>query len=499
MIWETVVTTRSSGGRVHIAPMGIRESAEGRVVLAPFRPSTTLENVLATRVAVVNFTDDVRVIAGCLTGRPDWPTVACERVECVRLDGALAHRELALARIDDDGERPRLHCAVVFAGNHRPFRGFNRAQAAVVEAAILVSRLHMLPGREDRRRDEVPARSRREDRRTGGARGVVVARRAHRGVPRRGDAMTRLLASVRDGEEAADCARRRRRDHRLQGPGPRRARRAAAGGDRARHRRTSPAAPRRARPPATGRSNPARSSRRRPGSAPPASTTSSSASCPALPCRRASASCGASRAEFRLVAVFFADRGVPFARARVAARGRVRRRDDRYRGENGRRAAASPRRRGAHPLRRLAREAGLDDRARRLAPPGGHPPARAHRAGSARFRGALCAEGRSSVLSAERTRLVRDAVDAALLATGEKPMPKASLSWHRGALKGVPPRIVKISLAEPSSARNAAAAPETTCHGRPAPATNPGNDGSTIPAAARAAHRPRSPRAPGTT
>jgi hypothetical protein len=28
---------------------------------------------------------------------------------------------------------------------HAPFRGFNRAQAAVVEAAILVSRLHMLP------------------------------------------------------------------------------------------------------------------------------------------------------------------------------------------------------------------------------------------------------------------------------------------------------------------------------------------------------------------
>jgi len=145
MIWETVVTTRSSRGRVHIAPMGIRESKEGRVVLAPFRPSTTLDNVLATRVAAVNFTDDVRVIAGCLTGRPDWPTRACERVDCVRLDGALAHRELALARIDEDGERPRLHCDVVFAANHRPFRGFNRAQAAVVEGAILVSRLHMLP------------------------------------------------------------------------------------------------------------------------------------------------------------------------------------------------------------------------------------------------------------------------------------------------------------------------------------------------------------------
>ena len=145
MIWETVVTTCSSGGQAHIAPMGIRESEEGRVILAPFRPSTTLQNVLATRVAVVNFTDDVRVIAGCLTGRADWPTRACERVECVRLEGALAHRELALARIDEDEQRPRLHCDIVFAANHRPFRGFNRAQAAVVEASILVSRLHLLP------------------------------------------------------------------------------------------------------------------------------------------------------------------------------------------------------------------------------------------------------------------------------------------------------------------------------------------------------------------
>jgi len=145
VIWETVITTRSSAGRVHIAPMGIRESAEGRVILAPFRPSTTLENVLATRVAVVNLTDDVRVIAGCLTGRATWPTRPCERIECVRLENPLAHRELALATIEADDQRPRLHCDVVFAANHRPFRGLNRAQAAVVEAAILVSRLHMLP------------------------------------------------------------------------------------------------------------------------------------------------------------------------------------------------------------------------------------------------------------------------------------------------------------------------------------------------------------------
>jgi len=145
MIWETIVTTRSSAGQLHVAPMGIRESEEGRIVLAPFRPSTTLKNILATRVAAVNFTDDVRVFAGCFTGRRDWPTRPCERIECAWLDSALAHRELTLARVEEDPERPRLHCDIVLAATHRPFRGFNRAQAAVIEAAILVSRLHMLP------------------------------------------------------------------------------------------------------------------------------------------------------------------------------------------------------------------------------------------------------------------------------------------------------------------------------------------------------------------
>jgi len=144
MIWETIVTTVSGAGSVHIAPMGVRES-DGRVLLSPFRPSTTLDNLLSTRCAAVNLTDDVRVFAGCLTGRRDWPTLRCQSVDCQRLGGALAHRELRLAHVEDDDQRPQLHCDVVFEQSHRPFRGFNRAQAAVIEAAILVSRLHLLP------------------------------------------------------------------------------------------------------------------------------------------------------------------------------------------------------------------------------------------------------------------------------------------------------------------------------------------------------------------
>ncbi|SAK69498.1 hypothetical protein AWB77_02852 [Caballeronia fortuita] len=145
MIYETIVTTADRDGRPHIAPMGVRFE-EGFAILAPFRPSATLDNVIATKSAVVNLTTDVRIFAGCVTGiAHDWPTLAADIVPSVRLAAPLAHIELRLAEIVDDQTRPTLRMACVHRATHAPFAGFNRAQAAVVEGAILVSRLFMLP------------------------------------------------------------------------------------------------------------------------------------------------------------------------------------------------------------------------------------------------------------------------------------------------------------------------------------------------------------------
>jgi len=144
VILETVVTTRDESGRDHIAPMGIREQ-DGFIVLSPFRPSATLEHVVREKCAVVNYTDDVRIFAGCLTGRYDWPTVPVNHLPCRRLAASLAHSEVKLERVEDDATRPRLYCRELARETHGAFRGFNRAQAAVIEAAILVSRLNMLP------------------------------------------------------------------------------------------------------------------------------------------------------------------------------------------------------------------------------------------------------------------------------------------------------------------------------------------------------------------
>lgn len=144
MIQETIVTTQDNNGKAHIAPMGIH-ILEQEYLILPFRPSTTLDNILQGKTAVLNFTDDVRIFAGCLTGRRDWPLQPAKKVEGQYLSNTLAHTELELVRIEEDEIRPRLFCKAVHNEIHAPFRGFNRAQYSVLEAAILISRLHMLP------------------------------------------------------------------------------------------------------------------------------------------------------------------------------------------------------------------------------------------------------------------------------------------------------------------------------------------------------------------
>ena len=156
-IYETVITTQDATGRAHVAPMGVRYRplADGSpgVVLMPFKPSTTHDNIVATGHAVLNIVSDTRVFATCVTGRRDAAVLqllplappllsafAGQRLAC-----ALRHLQLRLATRQDDPQRPLLHMAVLAQAEHAPFIGLNRAQAAVVEGAVLVSRLHLLP------------------------------------------------------------------------------------------------------------------------------------------------------------------------------------------------------------------------------------------------------------------------------------------------------------------------------------------------------------------
>jgi hypothetical protein len=143
-IVETIVTTTNAQGEAHIAPLGLIAEGE-HWIIAPFRPSRTLDNLREVPFAVASHTDDVRVFAGCLTGRRSWPTRPAAKVAGVVLQGAVSHWELAVDRVIEDEVRPRFSCRIVHAESHKPWSGFNRAQGAVLECAVLVSRLGMLP------------------------------------------------------------------------------------------------------------------------------------------------------------------------------------------------------------------------------------------------------------------------------------------------------------------------------------------------------------------
>jgi hypothetical protein len=143
MIREVVVTTVDRAGKPHLAPLGLIEDGAGWIV-APFRPSTTLDNLISVPCAVVNYIDDARIFAGLVTGRRDWPLAPVAAGRPPRLEAALAHAELSVTHIEEHAERPRFHCKVAALENHAPFEGFNRAKNAVLECAILITRLHML-------------------------------------------------------------------------------------------------------------------------------------------------------------------------------------------------------------------------------------------------------------------------------------------------------------------------------------------------------------------
>jgi hypothetical protein len=66
------------------------------------------------------------------------------------LEAACSWRELEVLTIDPTPPRSRIDTRVVHRGVRREFIGFNRARHAVLEAAILATRTHLLPAEQIR-------------------------------------------------------------------------------------------------------------------------------------------------------------------------------------------------------------------------------------------------------------------------------------------------------------------------------------------------------------
>jgi len=149
VIIETIVTTVAPGGSINFAPMGV-EWGDETIVLKPFLETTTFRNLSVTRSAVVNLTDDVMLFAQGAISSPQFPSAPATVVKGAVLEAACSWRELEVVSIDATPPRSRIEARVVHRGFRREFIGFNRARHAVLEAAILATRTHLLPAEQIR-------------------------------------------------------------------------------------------------------------------------------------------------------------------------------------------------------------------------------------------------------------------------------------------------------------------------------------------------------------
>lgn len=148
MILEGIVTTIATDGMVNIAPMGPRVEVDMvRFTLRPFRTAQTYANLKAHPEGVFHVTDDVHLLARAAVGRlePLPPLQQAKAVRGLVLADACRWYEFRVTAMDDDQDRTTLTAQVVHVGRGRDFFGFNRAKHAVVEAAILATRVAILP------------------------------------------------------------------------------------------------------------------------------------------------------------------------------------------------------------------------------------------------------------------------------------------------------------------------------------------------------------------
>ncbi|MER3414700.1 MAG: DUF447 domain-containing protein [Gemmataceae bacterium] len=147
MIIEGLLTTVDANGALHLAPMGPRcDEPLHRLILRPFCTSQSFLNLQRSRQGVFHVTDDVLLLAEATIHRLSQPprVAPANHVDGYILLDACRYYELRVTAIHQDGPRADIETQVVGWGRLRDFAGLCRAKHAVVEAAILASRVHLL-------------------------------------------------------------------------------------------------------------------------------------------------------------------------------------------------------------------------------------------------------------------------------------------------------------------------------------------------------------------
>ena len=157
LIIEGIMTTLAPGAgtpesRVNIAPMGpIVDDSWNTFVFRPFKTSNTYRNIKADGQGVFHVIDDVLLIARAAVSSvhvgEDVRGQVARHVNGLVLSNVCRYHELQVTHLDDTQDRTTIVMKCVHRETLRDFTGFNRARHAVIEAAILATRLHLKIGR----------------------------------------------------------------------------------------------------------------------------------------------------------------------------------------------------------------------------------------------------------------------------------------------------------------------------------------------------------------
>lgn len=148
LILEGIVTTHDANNNVNIAPMGpIVDESLTSFRFRPFQTSTTYLNLVVTRCGVFHVIDDVLLIAQAVTN--NWIESKPELIPANNITGSVIANscrsyEFRVTNIDASNQRSEIDVEILHVQSHRDFFGFNRAKHAVLELAILATRLHLL-------------------------------------------------------------------------------------------------------------------------------------------------------------------------------------------------------------------------------------------------------------------------------------------------------------------------------------------------------------------
>ena len=144
MIIEGLLTTSAENGP-HVAALGpVVDEGLQHWLLRPFQSSTTFRLLQQHPECVFHVVDDVLPVVKCALGmQADVPCSPHPDGGWI-IDGACHWYKLRIVDWNLEHMRSEARAIVVDRGNVRPFWGWNRAKHAVLEGAILASRIHLL-------------------------------------------------------------------------------------------------------------------------------------------------------------------------------------------------------------------------------------------------------------------------------------------------------------------------------------------------------------------